>query len=34
MIYWQTEVKNAKDRLEFCLKALRYYEGKVQDEKK
>ena len=32
MIYWQIEVKNAKTRVEFCQKALSYYEGKVKNE--
>jgi len=27
LIYWQKEIKIAQERLEFCKKALSYYEG-------
>ncbi len=32
LIYWQKELGAAQDRVAFCRKALRLYEGRKNDE--
>ena len=34
LIYWHNEIKQTKERLIFCKKALKYYEGGRSDDKK